>query len=103
MKKKDYAGAQEPLQAALDLRARYLPTGHELIGVSQQALGECSLALQNYPTTIVLLEGAYESLLKYPDKYKENLNTILQNLTEACEKNNLPDKATHYQTLIANL
>jgi serine/threonine-protein kinase len=103
MNKKEYPEASKLLLAALDLRSKYLPAGHELVGISQQALGECSLAMKNYPTTIVLLEGAYASLQKYPEKYKEELNTILQNLTEACEKNNLPEKAMHYQTLIANL
>jgi hypothetical protein len=73
-----------------------------LIGISLQALGECLLAIKNYSTTIVLLEGAYASLQKYPDQYKDELSIILQNLAIACEKNNLPDKATHYQTLIAN-
>ena len=103
MKKKEYQFADKPLRAAFELRSKYLPEGHELIGVSQQALGECSLAMKNYPTTIVLLEGAYSSLQKNPEKYREELNTILQNLAEACEKNDLPDKATYYQTLIANL
>jgi serine/threonine-protein kinase len=102
MKKEEYASAEKTFQSALDLRTKYLPEGHELIGVSQQALGECLLAIKNYPTTIVLLEGAYASLQKYPDKYNDELNTILQNLAIACEKNDLPDKATHYQTLIAN-
>ncbi len=103
MKKNDYPPAEKPFREALDLRNKYLPEGHELIGVSQQALGECMLAMKNYPTTIVLLESAYSSLQKYPDKYKEELNTILQNLADACQKNDLPEKANHYQTLLANL
>ena len=103
MKKGDYNSAEQPLKTAFNLRNKYLPEGHELVGVSQQALGECSLALKNYTTTIVLLEGAYSSLRKYPDKYNVELNTILQHLTEACQKNDLPDKAAHYQTLLTKL
>ncbi len=103
MKKGHYEAAEKPLKQALDLRTRYLPVGHELAGISQQALGECLLAMKNYPTTILLLESAYSSLQKNPDKYKEELNTILQGLVNACQENDLPDKAAHYQTLIANL
>jgi serine/threonine-protein kinase len=102
MKKEEYRSAEKPLRDALNLRSKYLPASHELIGVSQQALGECLLAMQNYPTAIGLLEDAYSSLQKHPDKYEEELDTILHDLTKACQENNLPDKAAHYQTLLAN-
>lgn len=103
MKLGHYQDAEKPLRAAFQLRSEYLREDHELVGVSQQALGECLLAMQDYPTAVVLLEAAYSSLQKYPDKYREELNTILRELTEACQKNDLPEKAAYYQTLLAKL
>ena len=103
MKKGDHKSSEKLLKQALDLRASYLPEGHELVALSQQALGECSLAMKNYTTTIVLLESAYSSLQKFPDKYKEELGHILRELADACERSNLPDKAAHYQELIAGM
>lgn len=101
MRKEDHSSALKTFEAALDLRSKYLPAGHELIGVSQQAMGECLLAMKNYPTTIVLLEGAYASLQKYPGKYQQELNSILQNLADACARDTLPNKAMHYQSLLS--
>jgi tetratricopeptide (TPR) repeat protein len=103
MKKGDFNAAEKSLMSAFELRRKYLPAGHELVGVSQQALGECSLAKKNYTSTIVFLEAALASLQKYPEKYKTELSTILHDLEDACRKNNLPKKANHYQTLLANL
>lgn len=103
MKKGDYQGAENLFRPAFDLRNKYLPEGHELVAVSQQALGKCSLAMKNYPTAIALLEGAYSSLKKHPDKYKEELNNLLRDLAEACQKNDLPEKASYYRTLLTNL
>jgi len=91
------------LESAYELRTINLPEGHVLIGINQQALGECLLAMKDYETTIYYLNEAYESLIKMPDKYQDNLQIILEKLIFACEQSGFTERQSKYRLFLNNL
>jgi tetratricopeptide (TPR) repeat protein len=101
MGKGNFQEARTNFEKAYILRHEFLPPDHELVGISQLALGECLLALKDYPTTIGYFEQAHASLLQHPDKYEKELTLVLEGLTEAYVRLDQPDKAAHYRTLLA--
>jgi len=95
--------AKNLLELAYELRKSNLSEDHVLIGISQEALGECLLAMKDYETTIYFLNEAYESLITLPDKYHNNLQSILQQLILACGHTGSCENQGKYQQLLNNL
>lgn len=95
--------AKSLLESAYHLRKKNLPEGHALIGISQQALGECLLAMKDYQTTIYFLNEAFGTLSTSPDLYRDNLKSILQGLIIATDQIGTTSDQNKYQKLLANL
>jgi serine/threonine-protein kinase len=95
--------AKSLLETALTLRQKNLPDGHTLIGINQQALGECLVAIQDYEGSLFYLTSAFESLKVYPGKYREILESLAEQLIMASRKTGSSEDLFRYQQLLAEM
>jgi tetratricopeptide (TPR) repeat protein len=95
--------ARGMLESAYEMRKNNLPAEHVLIGISQQALGECLLAMKEYDTAIYLLNEAYNSLNSMPVKYRDNLQSILEQLIFTYGQTGSPEGQLRYEQLLNDL
>ena len=85
------------LRQALDIRTRLLPNGHQLIGISEGALGECLTAQKRYTEAEPLLLRSYtvmKSSVGEQDPRTEEALGRLAKLYKAWAK---PANAARYQ------
>jgi eukaryotic-like serine/threonine-protein kinase len=95
--------AKDLLETALTLRQKNLPDGNVLIGINQQALGECLLSMQAYEGSLFYLSSAYESLKAFPGKYRENLEKLAEQLILAYRQTGSSEDLYRYQQILAEI
>jgi serine/threonine-protein kinase len=95
--------AEALLEAALRMRQKNLPEGHFLIGICQQALGECLLAGKDYEEGVRYLNGALETFKTMPGKYRSNIESIVDQLIDTHRRTGTPEHIDRYRQFLTSL
>lgn len=85
MQEKNFESAKGYFHEALQIRESAFPKGHPQIAQSQQALGECLLAIGDYSTAIEYLEMALETFTANSDISEVTINEVNSKLLAAKE------------------
>lgn len=98
----NYKEALAHYKRGLEIRESILPPGHLDIAQSQQTVGECLLAMGDYPIAIEYLEKARSAFESDSESNKESILSLNSSLATAYQATDNEERAAYYRGLASN-